>query len=121
MPALLSADGRTIAFDYGGDEELVPGEPPSAASTVYVRDLRKDVTRRVNAGPADENGVREHLRTGITRLVSESVTGEPVTDVSVAAYSVSAGARRIGLGSESAQLALDDTNGHYDGFVRRLR
>lgn len=39
----------------------------------------------------------------------------------MAVYSVSAGARRIGLGSESAQLALDDTNGHYDGFVRRLR
>lgn len=152
MPASLSADGRTIAFDYWGDEELVPGETPSAASTVYVRDLRKDVTRRVNAGPADENRVREpelspdgryltyqadprladgqlgpanvylrDLRTGTTRLVSESVTGEPVTDVSVAVYSVSAGARRIGLGSESAQLALDDTNGHYDGFVRRLR
>lgn len=59
MPASLSADGRTIAFDYWGDEELVPGETPSAASTVYVRDLRKDVTRRVNAGPADENRVRE--------------------------------------------------------------
>ncbi|MER5659499.1 hypothetical protein [Streptomyces mirabilis] len=79
--------------------KLVPGETPSAASTVYVRDLR----------------------TGTTRLVSESVTGEPVTDVSVEVYSVSAGARRIGLDSESAQLALDDTNGHYDGFVRRLR
>jgi hypothetical protein len=34
---------------------------------------------------------------------------------------MSAGARRIGLGSESAQLVPDDTNGHYDGFVRRLR
>jgi hypothetical protein len=41
-------------------------------------------------------------------------------DVPVAVTSMSAGARRIGLGSESAQLVPDDTDGHYDGFVRRL-
>jgi Tol biopolymer transport system component len=152
MPASFSADGRTIAFEYWGDEELVPGETPGTASTVYVRDLRKDVTRRVNAGPAGENRVSEprlspdgryvayqaeprladgrfgpanvylrDLRTGGTRLVSETVAGEPATDADVAVYSVSAGARRIGLGSYSAQLVPDDTNGHYDGFVRRLR
>jgi Tol biopolymer transport system component len=152
MPASLSADGRTIAFEYRGDEELVPGESPAEGSPVYVRDLREDVTRRVDAGPAGEgrlsrpvlsadgrhvayeaeprpvqgqfgpsNVYLRDLRTGTTRLVSESVTGGPVTDASVAVTSVSAGARRIGLGSASAQLVADDTNGHYDGFVRRLR
>ncbi|WP_329535926.1 hypothetical protein OG568_46205 [Streptomyces sp. NBC_01450] len=152
MPASFSADDRTIAFDYWGDEELVPGETPSTASTVYVRDLRKGVTRRVNAGPAGEDRAREpllspdgryvayqadprladgrlgpanvylrDLGTGTTRLVSKSVVGGPVSDVPVAVASLSAGARRIGLGSESAQLVPDDTNGHYDGFVRRLR
>ncbi|MGW2569959.1 TolB family protein [Streptomyces sp. NPDC001537] len=151
LPASLSADGRTIAFSYWGDEELVPGEDPGTGSTVYVRDLRKDVTRRVKAGPAGEDGISRpvlspdgrhvtyeaqprladgrpgpaniylrDLRTGSTRLVSESVTGGPVTDRSVAVYSVSAGAHRIGLGSESTQLVAGDTNGFYDGFVRRL-
>ncbi|WP_405869167.1 hypothetical protein [Streptomyces sp. NBC_00005] len=152
MPASLSADGRTIAFEYWGEEELVPGETPSSDSTAYVRDLRTDVTRRVKAGPAGEDRVSEpvlspdgryvaylaeprpadgqsgpdnvylrDLRTGSTRLVSESATGEPVTDESVAIYTVSAGARRIGLGSYSSQLVAGDTNGHYDGFVRRMR
>ncbi|MEU7580155.1 hypothetical protein AB0B50_21460 [Streptomyces sp. NPDC041068] len=152
MDGSFSADGRSIAFDYWGDEELVPGEKPDEGSTAYVRDLRGDVTRRVNAGPAGEDRVRQpvlsadgryvayladprsadgrtgpanvylrDLRTGTTRLVSESAAGGPVTDSSVAVYSVGAGARRIGLGSESAQLVPDDTNGDYDGFVRRLR
>ena len=151
MPASLSADGRTIAFQYWGEEELVPGETPSTASTVYVRDLRADVTRRVKAGPDGEDRVNgpvlspdgryvaylaqprpadgqlgpenvylRDLRTGSTRLVSEATTGGPVTDESVAVYSVSAGAHRVGLGSYSSQLVPDDTNGHYDGFVRHL-
>lgn len=152
LPASLSADGRTIAFDYWGDEELVPGEDPGTGSTVYVRDLRTDVTRRVKAGPAGEDGISgpvlspdgryvtyqaqprqadgrlgpdnvylRDLRTGSTRLVSESVTGGPVTDESVAVYAVSADARRIGLGSYSSRLVAGDTNGFYDGFVRRMR
>lgn len=152
LPASLSADGRTIAFSYWGDEELVPGEDPGTGSTVYVRDLRRDVTRRVKAGPAGEDGISQpvlspdgryvtyqaqprladgrpgpdnvylrDLRTGSTRLVSESVTGGPVTDEPVAVYAVSAGARRIGLGSESGRLVAGDTNGFYDGFVRRMR
>ncbi|MFI6934610.1 TolB family protein [Streptomyces sp. NPDC050287] len=151
LPASLSADGRTIAFDYWGPDELVPGDSGDD-STVYVRDLRRDVTRRIHAGPAGENRVRQpvlspdgryvayqadprladgqlgpdnvylrDLRTGSTRLVGESVTGGPVTDAVVSLYSVSAGARRIGLGSRSGQLVPGDTNGHYDGFVRRLR
>ncbi|MGW3120388.1 TolB family protein [Streptomyces sp. NPDC001107] len=152
LPASLSADGRTIAFDYWGDEQLVPGEDPGTGSTVYVRDLRKDVTRRVKAGPAGEDGISQpvlspdgryvtyeaqprladgrfgpdnvylrDLRSGSTRLVSESLAGGPVTDEPVAVYAVSAGARRIGLGSDSGQLVAGDTNGFYDGFVRRMR
>ncbi|MCX4905181.1 hypothetical protein [Streptomyces sp. NBC_00878] len=150
MPASLSADGRTIAFSYWGDD-LVPDETPGDVNHLYVRDLRTDVTRRVDAGTAGEERLREpqlspdgrylayqadprsadgqlaaanvylrDLRTGSTRLVSESVTGGPVRDEDVTAYSVSAGARRIGLASYSAQLVPDDTNGAYDGFVRRL-
>ncbi|MEU6145722.1 hypothetical protein ABZ848_35960 [Streptomyces sp. NPDC047081] len=145
----LSADGRTIAFQYWGDD-LVPGETPDGQAHLYVRDLRTDVTRRVDPGSAGErlpgyprlspdgrylayeaepsladgrfgpaNVYLRDLRTGSTRLVSESAAGGPVTDESVAVYSVSTGARRIGLGSYSAQLVEGDTNGHYDGFVRR--
>ncbi|GGV74284.1 hypothetical protein GCM10010294_37390 [Streptomyces griseoloalbus] len=151
MPASLSADGRTVAFQYWGDD-LVPGEEPGDDIHLYVRDLRTDVTRRVDSGPAGEHRPQEpvlspdgryvayraeprladgglgpsnvylrDLRTGSTRLISESVTSGPVTDASVTVSWVGAGARRIGLGSESAQLVPDDTNGHYDGFVRRLR
>ncbi|MBD0421012.1 PD40 domain-containing protein [Streptomyces sp. TRM S81-3] len=151
LPASLSANGRTIAFQYWGDD-LVPGETPGDDTHLYVRDLRTDVTRRVEPGPAGEEGPRQpvlspdgrylayqadprsadgrlgpanvylrDLRTGTTRTVSESVAGGPVTDASVSVSWVSADARRIGLGSDSAQLVPGDTNGHYDGFVRRLR
>ena len=147
----LSADGRTVAFQYWG-ADLVPGEPQDDDTHVYVRDLRTDVTRRIDAGPAGESRPRypllspdgryvvyqadpwladgrlgpanvylRDLRTGSTRLVSTAVSGGPVTDDSVEAYSVDAGARRVGLGSDSAQLVRGDTNGHYDGFVRRVR
>ncbi|WP_327719578.1 hypothetical protein OG381_32485 [Streptomyces sp. NBC_00490] len=53
MPATLSADGRTVAF-HNTDEGLVPGPTPEDASDIYVRDLRKDVTRRVDTGPDGE-------------------------------------------------------------------
>ncbi|GGX21087.1 hypothetical protein GCM10010297_48160 [Streptomyces malachitofuscus] len=151
MPASLSADGRTIAFQYWGDD-LVPGEEPGDDTHLYVRDLRADVTRRIDAGPAGEHRPEEpllspdgryvayraqprladgrlgpsnvylrDLRTGSTRLISESATSGPVTDAPVTVSWLGAGARTIGLGSESAQLVPDDTNGQYDGFVRRLR
>ncbi|MFD5568785.1 TolB family protein [Streptomyces cadmiisoli] len=151
MPASLSADGRTIAFHYTADD-LVPGDATADASDLYVRDLRTDVTRRVDPGPDGESRPGQpllsrdgrylvytadprladgrtgpaivylrDLRTGGTTLVSASVTGGPVTDTSVSASSVSADARRIGLASASAQLVPDDTNGLYDGFVRRVR
>ncbi|MEY7978317.1 TolB family protein [Streptomyces pilosus] len=151
LPASLSADGRTIAFQYWGDD-LVPGEEPGDDTHVYVRDLRRDVTRRVDAGPAGEYRPQEpvlspdgryvayraeprladgrtappnvylrDLRTGGTRLISESASSGPVTDAPVTVTWLGAGARRIGLGSESAQLVPDDTDGHHDGFVRRSR
>ncbi|MFI7412441.1 TolB family protein [Streptomyces sp. NPDC049627] len=150
MPATLSADGRTVAFQ-NWDEDLVPGGGPDA-SDLYVRDLRGDITRRVDTGPGGEtmpdrpvisadgryvgyeatprlpdgtlgpaNVYLRDLRTGSTRLISESVTGGPVTDTYVRLTTVSAGAKRIGLGSASAQLVAGDTNGADDGFVRHVR
>ncbi|MGW3726594.1 TolB family protein [Streptomyces sp. NPDC000851] len=150
IPASLSADGRTIAFV--GDESLVPGGTPDGAPDLYVRDLRTDITRRVDAGPDGEslldrpllspdgrylayeasprsadggrgptNVYLRDLRTGATRLVSESLTGGPVTDTYAWLTSVSAGAKRIGFSSASSQLVADDTNGSNDGFVRRMR
>jgi len=77
--------------------------------------------RRADGRLGPDNVYLRDLRTGSTRLVSESVTGGPVTDESVAVYAVSAGARRIGLGSYSSRLVAGDTNGFYDGFVRRMR
>ncbi|MFI6279380.1 TolB family protein [Streptomyces sp. NPDC050988] len=147
-PNSLSADGRTIAFTYWGGD-LVPDETPGTQD-LYVRDLRTDVTRRIDASAAGEENPREpvlspdgryltykadprladgrlgpanvylrDLRTGSTRLVSESVSGGPVTDNDVTVSSIGPGARRIGLSSQSAQLVPDDTNGTSDGFVRR--
>ena len=148
-PNSLSADGRTIAFTYWGGD-LVPDETPGTQD-LYVRDLRTDVTRRIDASGAGEerpgepvlspdgryltyeaeprlgdgrlgpaNVYLRDLRTGGTRLVSESVTGGPVTDEGVTVSSISPGAGTIGLSSYSAQLVPDDTNGTSDGFVRRL-
>ncbi len=150
LPATLSADGRTVAFQ-NWDEDLVPGGT-EGGSDIYVRDLRTDVTRRIDAGPDGEsmpdspllspdgryvayqatprlpdgtlgpdNIYLRDLRTGSTRLVSESVTEGPVTDATVWLTSVSAGAKRVGFSSASSQLVAGDTNGADDGFVRRLR
>ncbi|MFJ5062513.1 TolB family protein [Streptomyces nigra] len=150
MPATLSADGRTVAFE-NWDEDLLPGGGPDA-SDLYVRDLRRDVTRRIDAGPDGEtspdrpvvsadgryvgyeatprlpdgsagpaNVYLRDLRTGGTRLISASVTGGPVTDEPVYVTSVSAGAERVTLGSASAQLVAGDTNEAVDGFVRHRR
>jgi hypothetical protein len=91
---VLSADGRYVAYQA----ELPLADGRFGPDNIYLRDLR----------------------TGSTRLVSESVAGGPVTDESVAVYTVTAGARRIGLGSYSSQLVAGDTNGFYDGFVRRM-
>ncbi|MFH0521295.1 TolB family protein [Streptomyces sp. M41] len=150
LPATLSADGRTVAFQ-NWDEDLVPGGGPDA-SDIYVRDLRTDTTRRVDAGPDGEsmpdrpvisddgryvgyeatprlpdgtfgpaNIYLRDLRTGGTRLVSESVAGGPVTDASVSLASVSAGAKRLALSSASSQLVAGDTNGVSDGFAHHRR
>ncbi|WP_210588045.1 PD40 domain-containing protein [Streptomyces sp. GESEQ-35] len=151
LPATLSADGRTVAFE-NRDEDLVPGGTPEGASDVYVRDLRTDVTRRVDAGPDGEtlpgrpvlsadgrylgyeatpqlpDGTRgptniylRDLRAGTTRLVSTSATGGPVTDASLWLTSVSEGAKRIGFSGRSSQLVPGDTNGTGDGFLYHLR
>ncbi|MFG1667317.1 TolB family protein [Streptomyces sp. Y7] len=150
LPATLSADGRTVAFQ-NWDEDLLPGGGPDA-SDIYVRDLRTDVTRRIDAGPDGEsmpdrpvisedgryvgyeatprlpdgtpgpaNIYLRDLRTGGTRLVSRSLAGGPVTDASVWLSSVSKGAERLALGSDSSQLVAGDTNDASDGFVRRPR
>lgn len=150
MPVSLSADGRTVAFKYDGDD-LLPDDAPGDSTDLYVRDLRADVTRRIVPGPDGErlpdnprlspdgrhlayeaqprladgqygpdNVYLRDLRTDETRLISTSVSGGPVTDEYVTLYEVGTGGR-IGLGSHSAQLVPDDTNGHYDGFVHRRR
>ncbi|WP_328768429.1 TolB family protein [Streptomyces sp. NBC_00286] len=140
----LSADGRTVSFDYTGDDLVAGG---AANTNAYVRDLRTDTTRGVvhdgegGAGlfgsqlsddgryvaytfvapQGEENVYVRDLRTGTSRLASESVTGGPVTDGEVYVTSFGGGGRFLGLGSDSAQLVPDDTNGSSDGFVRRLR
>ncbi|MEV8596781.1 hypothetical protein [Streptomyces sp. NPDC052012] len=91
----LSPDGRYVAYEAavrGDDGYLGP-------SNVYLRDLR----------------------TGATRLVSESLTGGPVTDEYVTVYSVTRGGGAVGFSSDSASLVTGDTNGRADGFVRRMR
>ncbi|MGV9451444.1 hypothetical protein [Streptomyces sp. NPDC003635] len=143
MPASLSADGRSIAFE-NWDEDLVP-DP--GTSDLYVRDLDRDVTRRVEVGTESgespelspdgrwlaytasprlpdgghgpTNVYLHDLRTGSTRLISRSTGGGPVTDDYVSLSSLSRGAKVIGLGGRSAQLVPGDANGFSDGFVVR--
>jgi len=140
----LSANGRTIAFEYHGDDLLTGG---AVNTNTYVRDLRTDKTRGVShagaGGPAvfgpelsrdgryvgyvfaapqgQGNAYVRDLRTGKSQLASPAVAGGPVTDDSVYITSFGGGDRLLGLGSSSAQLVRGDTNGETDGFVRRLR
>ncbi|WP_338700882.1 hypothetical protein V2W30_28185 [Streptomyces sp. Q6] len=141
----VSNDGRTVSFGSWATD-LLPGSESPTATDIYVRDLRTGTTRRVihdgegeaaasngvlsadgrhlayemKVGPAVNVYVR-NLRTGATTLVSGGVDGGPLTDVGVYAASLDAHGRTVGLGSTSAQLVADDTNGLRDTFVRRLR
>ncbi|CAL9434648.1 hypothetical protein SUDANB145_02117 [Streptomyces sp. enrichment culture] len=150
MPASLSADGRVIAFT-SYSEDLVPGGAagdshlyvrdldtdvtrrvapgPAGESLPGAPHLSPDGRYLAyEAAPRQSDGLLgpsnvylRDLRTGSTRLVSESVDGGPVTDAAVTLRSVSAQARSVGLGSHSARLVPGDTNGFSDGFVRHLR
>lgn len=142
----LSADGRSLAFTYGGDD-LVPNGAAVNTAT-YVRDMRKDTTRGIvhdgaggpgvigaprisrdgrcvaysfQAPQGRENVYVRDLRTGASRLAGEAVAGGPVTDDGVHVTSFGGGGALLGLGSGSAQLVSGDTNGVSDGFVRHLR
>ncbi|MFE7272307.1 TolB family protein [Streptomyces sp. NPDC057623] len=142
----LSADGRSVAFTYRGDD-LLPDATAVNTST-YVRDLRNDTTRGIAhdgpGGPAviagaeisgngryvaygfraadgQDNIYVRDLRTGASVLASEAVTGGPVTDDNVYATSFGGDDKLLGIGSSSAQLVTGDTNGVSDGFLRRLR
>lgn len=142
----LSADGRSVAFTYRGDDLLPSGT--AVNTSTYVRDLRNDTTRGIahdgTGGPAVLGGAEisgngryvaygfraaegqdniyvRDLRTGTSVLASESATGGPVTDDHVYATSFGGHDKLLGLGSGSAQLVTGDTNGVTDGFLRRLR
>ncbi|GAA2643135.1 hypothetical protein [Streptomyces vastus] len=145
----LSYDGRTIAFSTL-DEGLTDDTTP-ATSYVFVRDLRTDTTRRVDnpekgeralsavslspdgryvaydysvpvpGGEYGNNVFVYDLRTGATRLATESLSGGKVTEDYSAPGAFSGNGRLLALVSTSPQLVPDDTNGHSDGFVRRLR
>ncbi len=142
----LSADGRSVAFTYRGDDLLPSGTGVNTNS--YVRDLRTDTTRGIAhdgpGGPAvlagtqisgngryvaygfraaegQDNIYVRDLRTGTSSLASETVTGGPATDDNVYATSFGGGDKLLGLGSSSAQLVTGDTNDVSDGFLRRLR
>ncbi|WP_107100953.1 TolB family protein [Streptomyces graminilatus] len=140
----LSADGRTISFEYRGDDLVAGG---AVNTGTYVRDLRTGRTRGVvHDGPGGAsvfgpqlsrdgryvgyvfaapqgqgNAYVRDLRTGKSRLASPAVSGGPVTDEAVYITSFGGGDRLLGIGSSSAQLVRGDTNGETDGFVRRLR
>ena len=142
----LSADGRSVAFTYRGEDLLPSGTAVNTAT--YVRDLRTGTTRGIahdgTGGPAVITGAElsadgryvaygfrategqdniyvRDLRTGTSSLASTAATGGPVTDDNVYATSFGGDGKLLGLGSSSAQLVTGDTNGVSDGFVRRLR
>ncbi|MEV5612202.1 hypothetical protein [Streptomyces sp. NPDC052225] len=141
----ISDDGHTVKFGSWATD-LVPGSEGPAATNIYIRDLRTGTTRRIThegegsgvysngvlsadgrhvaydikVGPAVNVFVRD-LRTGATTLAGPGTDGGPLTDEGAYSSSLDAHGRTVGLGSASAQLVADDTNGHRDAFVRRLR
>ncbi|MFF3373206.1 TolB family protein [Streptomyces sp. NPDC002680] len=146
----LSDDGRYIAFSSLTD---LVGDPTPNGFYLYVRDLRTDVTRRIQhdgpgerslsgnllsgdgrylaynfpvrtpAGDFVDNVYLHDLRTGTTRLVSKTVTGGIATEPTgySAPSSLSRDGRLVGFLSSATDIVKGDTNGHSDGFVRRMR
>ena len=94
--AVMSADGRFIAF-YSGADDLVANDT-NGVSDVFVRDLAAGVTNLVsvnNAGTASGNGS----------------SYSPV---------LSANGRVVAFSSNASDLVPNDTNGVSDVFVRDL-
>ncbi|OPG04035.1 hypothetical protein B1R27_26575 [Streptomyces sp. GKU 895] len=151
LDASLTANGRYVAFsssapdlapdDTNGDADVFvrdlktgkirrishnaetafgtqsPEISPDGRYVAYEATPRNRATGYFGVG----NVYLRDLRTGKVRLVSRSVSGGTVEDEAVTLYSVTRGAKEVGLSSGSAQLVPDDTNGVTDGFVRHLR
>ncbi|WP_107501678.1 TolB family protein [Streptomyces viridosporus] len=93
--ARLSPDGRYLAYAHA-----VPTAGGDLVDNLYVRDLV----------------------TGESRLATEATGGGGVGDDGFSLpSSFSADGRYLAFLSASAQLVPGDTDGHADGFVRRLR
>lgn len=89
----VSSSGRFIAFESAADN-LVPGDT-NANSDVFLRDRKAGTTRRMSLGPAGVQG------SGPSRGAV-----------------VAPGGRYVGFSSLATNLIANDSNGHWDAFVR---
>jgi Tol biopolymer transport system component len=89
----LSAGGRFEAF-LSEASNLVPGDT-NGASDVFVRNRRSGVTRRVSVSSSGEQ--------------ADGVSGRP---------SISAGGRFVAFPDDASNLVPGDTNNDFDAFVR---
>jgi Tol biopolymer transport system component len=146
--ASLSADGRLVAFQYD-DVDLLPGAPengsevyvrdlrteqtrrvdlgpgeghhsgnpklsPDGRYVAYETDVWPDPRYQI----PNNIHVRD-LRTGATRLVTETLSGGTVPDGYVTLTHVGRAAKVIGYSALSDQLVPGDTNGQRDAFLSR--
>ena len=144
--ASISADGRVVAFASGNDN-LVPGDT-NGSYDIFVRRLDGSATQRVNLGPQGVQGNLSSLEPSISgdgNLVvfsSDASTLAPGdtnnrTDVYLANVSahtvtritgatggshptISADGRFVAFNSDDPNLVPNDTNGHWDIFVKEL-
>ena len=96
--ALISADGRFVAFDSGADN-LVAVEDCNSTNDVFVRDLQS----------------------GTTTLVSVNKDGTCSGNDYSSVSAISANGRFVVFGSDADNLVTADTNGRKDVFVRDLQ
>jgi TolB protein len=95
--AVISADGKYVAFSSRA-ANLVPGDT-NGTSDVFVRDLKR----------------------GLTRRVSVDTAGEQAVGTWAGAEAISKDGRYVLFGADAGNLVLDDTNGSPDLFVHDLR
>ena len=92
--AVISADGRFVAFAATDDSNLVPGDTNDAAD-IFVRDRETGITERVSLGPGNVQGSLDSVQPAI-----------------------SANGRFVAFYSYATNLVPGDTNIAADVFVR---
>ena len=109
VAAVMSADGRFVAFESNADN-LVPDDTSRSHEfqEIFVRDMRRRTTERINVSSSGNQADRG------ARAGDDYYLVFPDSDLG----GISDDGRYVGFATTSSNLVPDDTNRAWDVFVR---